>query len=120
MFSSAMYSASAAFLPSSFAMYFVMLGTAASLSPVQSGWRRITFAVGAYAVAGIVGWPFSVLLGVPMILEQLFVRGTLEKYVSGQSAAWAQKRARGLFIAIAIGSTVAVRSQSPPLNLSPR
>ncbi|GAA5935989.1 dolichyl-P-Man:Man(6)GlcNAc(2)-PP-dolichol alpha-1,2-mannosyltransferase [Sporobolomyces koalae] len=108
MFSAAMYSASAAFLPSSFALYFVMIGTAASLSPVQSGWKRITFATSAYAVAGIVGWPFSVLLGVPMIVEHLCVRGTLEKVLPNQTAAWTQKRARGLFIALAVGSIVAV------------
>lgn len=108
MFSAAMYNASAAFLPSSFALYFVMLGTAASLSPVESGWKRITFVVSAYAIAGIVGWPFAVLLGVPVVLEHLFVTGTAEKVHPGQSAAWAQKRARGLFIAIAIGSSVAV------------
>ncbi|GAA5884430.1 hypothetical protein JCM16303_005077 [Sporobolomyces ruberrimus] len=108
MFSAAMYSASASFLPSTFAMYFVMLGTAANLSPVQSGWRRITFAVASYAIAGIVGWPFAVLLGVPIIFEQLFVRGTIEKVAAGQSAGWAQKRARGLFIALVVGCTVAV------------
>ncbi|GAA5839205.1 hypothetical protein JCM3766R1_003139 [Sporobolomyces carnicolor] len=108
MFSAAMYNASAAFLPSSFALYFVMLGTAASLSPVESGWKRITFVVSAYAIAGIVGWPFAVLLGVPVVLEHLFVTGTAEKVHPGQSAAWAQKRARGLFIAIAIGSSVAI------------
>ncbi|GAA6002119.1 hypothetical protein JCM10207_003086 [Rhodosporidiobolus poonsookiae] len=108
MFSAAMYSASTTFLPSTFAMYFVMLGTAAGLTPVQRGWRRIAFAVSAYAVAGIVGWPFAVLLGVPLVLEQLFVRGTVEKVPEGQSAMWAAKRARSLFIALAIGASVAV------------
>ncbi|GAA5927109.1 hypothetical protein JCM1841_006050 [Sporobolomyces salmonicolor] len=108
MFSAAMYSAGTSFLPSTFALYFVILGTAASLSPVQKGWKRIAFGTAAYAVAGIVGWPFAVLLGVPMILEQLFVRGTLEKVQPGQSAAWAQQRARSLFIALAIGATVAI------------
>ncbi|GAA6059335.1 hypothetical protein JCM10212_005915 [Sporobolomyces blumeae] len=108
MFSAAMYSASTAFLPSTFALYFVVLGTAASLSPVQSGWKRVTFAVSSYAIAGIVGWPFAVVLGIPMVLEHLFVRGTVEKVPQGQSALWASKRARGLFIAVASGASIAI------------
>ncbi|GAA6031709.1 hypothetical protein JCM8097_001946 [Rhodosporidiobolus ruineniae] len=108
MFSAGMWSASTAFLPSTFALYFIMLGTAASLTPVQGGWKRITFAVGAYAFAGIVGWPFSVLLGVPLVLEQLFVRGTVERVAEGQTALWASKRARGLFTGVVIGLSVAI------------
>jgi alpha-1,2-mannosyltransferase len=112
-FSAAMWSASTAFLPSSFALYFVILGSAVSLSPVQVGWKRITAAVGCYAVAGIVGWPFAVLLGVPVILEQLFVRGTFDRVLPDQTALWASKRARGLFIALVVGASVAVRSLLP-------
>ncbi|KWU46612.1 glycosyltransferase family 22 protein [Rhodotorula sp. JG-1b] len=108
MFSAGLYSAATAFLPSSFAMYFVMLGTAASLSPVDGGWKRISFAVFAYAVAGIVGWPFAVLLGVPLVLEQLFVRGTRQKVAEGQNARWSMLRARNFGIALALGLTVAV------------
>ncbi|BGP06629.1 mannosyltransferase [Rhodotorula toruloides] len=108
MFSAAFYSAATTFLPSTFALYFVMLGTAASLSPVQAGWKRISFAVAAYGMAGIVGWPFAVLLGVPLILEQLFVQGTVEKVPSGQTALWASKRARNLGIALTLGATIAV------------
>ncbi|GAA5967449.1 hypothetical protein JCM11641_000549 [Rhodosporidiobolus odoratus] len=108
MFSAGMWSASTAFLPSTFAMYFVTLGAAASLTPVQSGWKRIAFAVSAYAIAGIVGWPFAVLLGVPLVLEQLFVRGTAERVGQGQTALWASRRARGLFIALAVGSSIAI------------
>lgn len=112
MFSAGLYSAATAFLPSSFAMYFVMLGTAASLSPVDGGWKRISFAVFAYAIAGIVGWPFAVLLGVPLVLEQLFVRGTRQKVAEGQTARWSMLRARNFGIALALGLTVAVRSKA--------
>lgn len=115
MFSAGLYSAATAFLPSSFAMYFVMLGTAASLSPVDGGWKRISFAVFAYAVAGIVGWPFAVLLGVPLVLEQLFVRGTRQKVAEGQTARWSMLRARNFGIALALGLTVAVRSSRQTL-----
>lgn len=108
MFSAGLYSASVAFLPSSFAMYFVMLGTAASLSPVENGWRRITFATTMYAVAAIVGWPFAVLLGVPLVLEQLFMRGTRQKVPEGQSANMTMWRARNFGIALGCGASVAV------------
>ncbi|BGP38688.1 mannosyltransferase [Rhodotorula kratochvilovae] len=108
MFSAAFYSAATTFLPSTFAMYFVMLGMAASLSPVENGWKRISFAVSAYAVAGIVGWPFAVLLGVPLVLEQLFVRGTLQRTPITQSALWTMKRTRNLGLALAIGASVAI------------
>lgn len=116
LFSAAFYSAATSFLPSTFAMYFVMLGTAASLSPVQGGWKRISFAVLAYAIAGIVGWPFAVLLGVPLVVEQLFVRGTLQRSPITRSALWAMRRARNLGIALAIGASVAVRPS--PLSSS--
>lgn len=89
-------------------MWGVMLGTAASLAPVNGGWKRITIAVVCYAITGIVGWPFAVLLGVPMILEQLFVRGT-ERVEKGKSAMWAALRASNLFVAMVAGASVAVR-----------
>ncbi|GAA6002322.1 dolichyl-P-Man:Man(6)GlcNAc(2)-PP-dolichol alpha-1,2-mannosyltransferase [Rhodotorula paludigena] len=108
MSSAALYTASASFLPSTFAMYFVMLGAAASLSPVEGGWKRISFATLSFAIAGIVGWPFAVVLGVPLVLEQLFVRGTQQKVPAGQTALWASKRARNFGIALVLGASVVV------------
>ncbi|GAA5835879.1 hypothetical protein JCM9279_002129 [Rhodotorula babjevae] len=108
MFSAAFYSSATSFLPSTFAMYFVMLGTAASLSPVQGGWKRISFAVVAYAIAGVVGWPFAVLLGVPLVVEQLCVRGTMQRTPITQSALWAMKRARNFGVALALGASIAI------------
>lgn len=84
-----------------------MLGTAVNLSPVDGDWVRISVGTFCYAVAGIVGWPFSVLLGLPMVLEQLFIRGT-EVVGKGKSALWAARRAQNMFIALVIGATVAV------------
>lgn len=90
-------------------MWGVMLGTAASLSPVDGDWARITVGTVCYAIAAIVGWPFSVLLGVPMVLEQLFIRGT-ERVPAGKSAAWAARRAQNMFIAVVAGATILVSS----------
>ncbi|KAH8123573.1 Alg9-like mannosyltransferase family-domain-containing protein [Trichoderma asperelloides] len=65
------FHASAAFLPSSFAMYMGMLG-AASFMNWRGGlktWQGITW----FAVAGILGWPFAAALCVPYVLEELIL-----------------------------------------------
>ncbi|KAK1241352.1 hypothetical protein MKX08_001326 [Trichoderma sp. CBMAI-0020] len=65
------FHASAAFLPSSFAMYAGMLG-AASFMNWRGGlktWQGITW----FAVAGILGWPFAAALCVPYVLEELIL-----------------------------------------------
>ncbi|KAI9746234.1 MAG: mannosyltransferase [Claussenomyces sp. TS43310] len=64
-----MFHASAALLPSSFAMYTTMLGMAAFMN-----WRNgLKTAQGIFwfAVGGILGWPFSVALSGPFLLEEL-------------------------------------------------
>lgn len=92
-------------------MWGVMLSTAASLSPVDGGLLRITLATVPIAAAAIVGWPFSALLGVPLVIEQLFVRGT-EKVEKGQSALWAMKRARNMLFAGSMGALFLVSEAS--------
>ncbi|KFX96994.1 hypothetical protein V490_03041 [Pseudogymnoascus sp. VKM F-3557] len=62
------FRASTAFLPSSFAMYTTMLGMAAFIN-----WRRgLRTAQGVFwfAVGGVLGWPFSVALSVPFLVEE--------------------------------------------------
>ncbi|KAI5477022.1 alpha-1,2-mannosyltransferase, glycosyltransferase family 22 protein [Pseudohyphozyma bogoriensis] len=98
LFAPGFWTASTAFLPSTFAMWFVMIGSAFAFTPVDGGLKRITIATVAFATAAIVGWPFAALLGVPLVFEQLFLRGT-EKVAAGTSALWAAKRARNLFVA---------------------
>lgn len=69
VFSPGMYHASAAFLPSSFAMYTTMLGMAAFMN-----WRGgLKTAQGIFwvAVGGILGWPFSIALSAPFLFEEL-------------------------------------------------
>lgn len=60
--SAGMFHAGSAFLPSTFAMYCVMLGAAAFL------WGRPGLAMGAGAVAAVLGWPFAGVVWVPMAL----------------------------------------------------
>ncbi|KAL6816191.1 glycosyltransferase family 22 protein [Trichoderma camerunense] len=65
------FHASAAFLPSSFAMYMGMLG-AASFMNWRGGlktWQGITW----FAVAGVLGWPFAAALSAPYLLEELIL-----------------------------------------------
>ena len=107
LFSAAMYSSATNFLPSTFAMWGVMMSASYSLRPVDGGLERIAGATFGIASASIVGWPFSALLGVPLVVEQLFVRGK-EKVEKGKTALWAANRARKFAYAVVIGATVAV------------
>lgn len=107
LFSSAFYTSATSFLPSTFAMWGVMLATSFSLAPVDGGLARIVGATMGIAAASIVGWPFAALLGVPLVLEQLFMRGT-EHVEKGTSAAWAARRARNFFVALLAGGSLLV------------
>ena len=107
LLSAAMYSSTTNFLPSTFAMWGVMFSASYSLKPVDGGLSRIAGATFGIAAASIVGWPFSALLGVPLVLEQLFVRGK-EKVEKGKTALWAANRARKLAYAVIVGASLAV------------
>lgn len=84
-----------------------MLSTSAALAPVDGGLLRITLATVPVAASAIIGWPFSALLGVPLVLEQLFVGGT-EKVAPGETALWAARRARNMLFAGLIGASLLV------------
>ncbi|KAH7886077.1 glycosyltransferase family 22 protein [Phlebopus sp. FC_14] len=76
LFSAGMWNATAAFLPSSFAMYTTTLAFAFGLEPSSMKntkkplWTTLLFATGA-----IVGWPFALALSLPFVLEELFILG---------------------------------------------
>jgi len=63
MTSSGMYRASVEFLPSSFAMIFVTFATAAW---IVGDFQLSVFGI---AVSAIIGWPFSALLGIGMLIH---------------------------------------------------
>lgn len=69
-----MYNASTAFLPSSFAMLTSTLGLALGLDGRHFA-ASLSFAVGA-----LIGWPFSALLAVPVVVDGLS-RGAFFGYV---------------------------------------
>ncbi len=62
------FHASTAFLPSSFAMYAVMLGAAAFMN--WRGGLKTQRALFWFAVAGVLGWPFAAALCAPFLVEE--------------------------------------------------
>ncbi|CEL56132.1 alpha-1,2-mannosyltransferase [Rhizoctonia solani AG-1 IB] len=76
MFNAGMWNASTAFLPSTFAMYAVTAAASFAFAPPSSSRVHRTFAATLLFAAGaIVGWPFSLLLAVPFVVEELTVYG---------------------------------------------
>lgn len=69
LFSPGMFHASAAFLPSSFAMYTTMLGMAAFMN--WKGGLKTAWGIFFFAVGGVLGWPFSIALSAPFLFEEL-------------------------------------------------
>ncbi|KAG0649148.1 Dol-P-Man:Man(8) c(2)-PP-Dol alpha-1 [Hyphodiscus hymeniophilus] len=69
IFSPGMFHASAAFLPSSFAMYTTMLGMAAFMN--WRGGLKTALGMFYFSIGGILGWPFAIALSAPFLLEEL-------------------------------------------------
>ncbi|CAZ83103.1 unnamed protein product [Tuber melanosporum] len=69
--SAGMFHAAAAFLPSTFAMYTTMLAMA-SFMDRRWGSRSVQGVVW-FAVGGLLGWPFSMAMCIPFVLEEIFV-----------------------------------------------
>ncbi|KAG6814143.1 hypothetical protein H0H92_002138 [Tricholoma furcatifolium] len=91
--SAGMWNASAAFLPSSFAMYMTMLAFSYAVDrPRYSNPRRTLFATISFAVGAVYGWPFALALAIPFVFEELFIYGadhvTPETYKSWLYERW--------------------------------
>ncbi|KFY84663.1 hypothetical protein V500_09120 [Pseudogymnoascus sp. VKM F-4518 (FW-2643)] len=113
------FRASTAFLPSSFAMYTTMLGMAAFIN--WRGGLRTAQGVFWFAVGGVLGWPFSVALAAPFLVEE----GVLA-LVNGKEALVAASRrllkgvGSSLLVVLAeftISSTFYRRPSLVPLNI---
>lgn len=63
-----MFSSATAFLPSTFSMYLCMLSYGSLLTD------RFKWAVFSIGLAALLGWPFVVILGVPVAFHALFFR----------------------------------------------
>lgn len=80
VFSPGNFHASTAYLPSSFAMYMVMLGTVALMN--WRGGLKTSMGMFWFAVGGVLGWPFAAALCAPFILEEgvLALLGDKERF----------------------------------------
>ncbi|KIJ53458.1 glycosyltransferase family 22 protein [Sphaerobolus stellatus SS14] len=110
MFSTGMWNASTAFLPSSFAMYANLLAFSYAFQlPAKSNPQRTLLATFFFATGAIVGWPFSLLVSVPFVIEEIFVRGAdLVSTDIGVYAQWVLGRVKRLFGAGIIAASLFV------------
>ncbi|RAL60398.1 hypothetical protein DID88_000173 [Monilinia fructigena] len=65
------------FLPSSFAMYTTMLGMAAFMN--WRGGLKTAQGIFWFAVGGILGWPFSMALSAPFLIEEVIFASLSDK-----------------------------------------
>ncbi|KAK6503637.1 mannosyltransferase, variant 2 [Arthrobotrys musiformis] len=80
-----MFQAIPSYLPSSFAMYFVMFGMAEFLKASVSLSKALTY----FSLAGLLGWPFCLALVVPQLLLWVFENGRTTGVVGTvQRLAW--------------------------------
>ncbi|KAF8857265.1 glycosyltransferase family 22 protein [Acephala macrosclerotiorum] len=77
IFSPGMFHASAAFLPSSFAMYCTMLGMTSFMN--WRGGLKTAWGIGWFAVGGILGWPFAMALSLPFLVEEIILASLSSK-----------------------------------------
>ncbi|PPJ50008.1 hypothetical protein CBER1_04758 [Cercospora berteroae] len=73
-----LYHASIAFLPSSFAMYFVMLGTAAFMD--WRGGLRTAQGIWMIGIGACLGWPFAAAVALPFLAEELLLASLSDLY----------------------------------------
>ncbi|ORX39298.1 putative mannosyltransferase [Kockovaella imperatae] len=107
-FSAGMWSASVAFLPSSFTMYTTLLACSYSFHPATSdsiGISRIRKATFFVALGAIVGWPFSAAIGIPLVFEYLFLTGG-DVAVGGARSTLTAKRWQSMISAVVISLSI--------------
>ena len=74
-----MFSASAAYLPSSFSMYANMLGATAFMD--WRGGSQTATGIMYFAIGGVIGWPFASALILPFLLEEVAFTWTTSEWV---------------------------------------
>uniref|UniRef100_A0A182TA52 Mannosyltransferase n=1 Tax=Anopheles maculatus TaxID=74869 RepID=A0A182TA52_9DIPT len=70
-----MFISSAALLPSSFAMYITLATITAWLNDDAKTGIAVT------AFSGLIGWPFAVIIAIPFVLEQLFWKKQIVRFM---------------------------------------
>ncbi|CAB5362776.1 unnamed protein product [Rhizophagus irregularis] len=75
LISAGMWNASAAYLPSTFAMYTTMIAFFYALNPVSTtSGRRIYLTIFWVGLGSLLAWPFSAAAGIPAAIEELVLR----------------------------------------------
>ncbi|ELU39400.1 asparagine-linked glycosylation 9 protein isoform a [Rhizoctonia solani AG-1 IA] len=106
MFNAGMWNASTAFLPSTFAMYAVTAAASFAFAPPSSSRVQRTFAATLlFATGAIVGWPFSLLLAVPFVIEELTVYGG-DIVPESSLPKWIENRWKYLFGSGAVAASI--------------
>ncbi|KAF9015664.1 glycosyltransferase family 22 protein [Cyathus striatus] len=106
LLSAGMWNASTAFLPSSFAMYATTLAFSYALAPSKlADNRRTLSAVILFAAGAILGWPFSLALAIPFVLEELFVFSG-DKVSTAARMTWMKERWIRFFISVLIAGLI--------------
>jgi alpha-1,2-mannosyltransferase len=101
-------SLSLAFLPSSFAMYANTLAFAYAVEPSSStNHRRTYMATTTFAAGAIVGWPFALVVAVPFVFEELFMRG-IDRVPANAYVSWMLQRWQRLVMAGAVAALIFV------------
>ncbi|KAH6856139.1 Alg9-like mannosyltransferase family-domain-containing protein [Chaetomium sp. MPI-CAGE-AT-0009] len=70
VFSPGNFHSSTAYLPSSFAMYMAMVGTACFMN--WRGGLKTSQGMFWFALGGVLGWPFAIALCAPFVFEEVF------------------------------------------------
>lgn len=87
----------------------------AFVPPSSSRTQRTLSATVLFSAGAVVGWPFSLLLAVPFVLEELFVYGG-DLVPSSAVAGWVKSRWTRLFGSGAVAASLIV-SRSASLSL---
>ncbi|ESK90937.1 glycosyltransferase family 22 protein [Moniliophthora roreri MCA 2997] len=97
LFNAGMWNASAAFLPSSFAMYTTTFAFGYAIIPASTrDAYRTLIATLSFATGTVVGWPFVLALAIPFVIEELFILSG-DRVPASARRTWVLNRWKRLF-----------------------
>lgn len=99
-------------------MYTTLLAFSFCIKPPSmDNHLRTLSTVVLFAIGAVVGWPFSLLLALPFVLEELFVFGA-DRVVPATYVSWLSGRIRRLITSGVIASLIFVRRHAFAIVLS--
>jgi hypothetical protein len=89
-------------------MYANTLAFAYAVEPSSStNYRRTYMATTTFAAGAIVGWPFALVVAVPFVFEELFMRG-VDRVPANAYVSWMLQRWQRLVMAGAVAALIFV------------